>query len=135
MDNRYRKRRINSVISSWMSFFFVVFFFYVIGYLFMRWWYFDWWVWLIIGVAFISAIGSTLRFIAYRSSDVPAQPEVRHYTTQNTSSYIPESNPLYNQPLTSSIPKESHSTKYCAYCGTNLESRSQYCSNCGAPIQ
>ncbi len=135
MDNRYRKRRINSVISSWMSFIFVLFFFYVIGYLVMRWWYFEWWVWLILGISFISALGSTLRFIAYRSSNIPAQPEVRYYTHQNISTYTPENESLYNQPITSTIPKEAYITKYCAYCGSNLEPGSKYCTNCGAPVQ
>jgi hypothetical protein len=112
-----------------------MFFFYIIGHLVMGWWYFDWWVWLIIGVSLFGALSSTFRFIAYRASDVPANPEVRYYSTQDTTTYVPRNDQLYSQPVTSSIPKEEINAKYCTYCGSNLEPGSQYCTNCGAPIQ
>ncbi|NHJ33229.1 MAG: zinc ribbon domain-containing protein [Asgard group archaeon] len=115
---RGRRKRLESLIGSWSFFLFFVLLFFIIGILVANWWSYDaWWVWLILGLSFMSAVSSTIRFLIYREVVEPV-------ATQVTSIVVDE------------VPEPVKETvKYCQSCGQQVEPTEKYCANCGAPVE
>ena len=113
---RGKRRRLESLISSWSFFLFFVLLFFVIGILLANWWSYDaWWVWLIIGLSFMGSISSTIRFFVYR--------EIETIVTKATSIVVEE------------VPEPVKETsKFCQSCGQQVEGTEKFCANCGAPV-
>ena len=133
--HRNKNRRFKSLISVWTSFAFVIFFFYIIGDLLIGWWRGAWWVWLIIGISGISAISTTLRYIAYRAG------------TKRSGNYYPQNNygansqidENENYPVSSGsvriIESQTKKEEFCKYCGQAITGPASYCPNCGAMVE
>jgi hypothetical protein len=114
---RGRRKRLESLISSWGFFLFFVLLFYIVGLLLAEWWdYSAWWIWLIIGMSLMGAVSSTIRFFVYR--------EVEPIVTEATSIVVEE----MPEPVKEAI-------RYCQSCGQSIEGTEKFCANCGAPIE
>ncbi|MCK5047599.1 MAG: zinc ribbon domain-containing protein, partial [Candidatus Heimdallarchaeota archaeon] len=114
---RGKRKRLESLISSWSFFLFFVLLFFVVGVLLTPWWPIDtWWVWLIIGLSFMGAVSSTIRFFVYR--------EIEPIVTEVTASVQVEE-----------IPEQIKNAKFCQSCGQKAEGTEKFCANCGAPIE
>lgn len=112
-----KRKRLESLIGSWSFFLFFILLFFVVGILLAGWWYYDaWWVWLIIGLSFMGAVSSTIRFFVYR--------EIEPIVTEVTASVQVEE-----------IPEPVKTTKFCQSCGQKVEGTEKFCANCGAPIK
>jgi hypothetical protein len=111
-----RRKRLESLISSWGFLLIFVLLFFVVGVLLAEWWTIgSWWVWFIIGMSLMGAISSTIRFLVYRE----IEPVISDVTSIVT--VVPE-------PVKETV-------KYCASCGQNVEPTEKFCANCGAPLE
>ncbi|TET27911.1 MAG: zinc ribbon domain-containing protein [Candidatus Heimdallarchaeota archaeon] len=113
---RGKRKRLESLITSWSFFLFFTLLFFVIGILLANWWSYDaWWVWLIIGLSFMGSISSTIRFFVYR--------EIEPIVTKATSIVVEE------------VPEPVKETsKFCQSCGQQVEGTEKFCANCGALV-
>lgn len=112
-----KRRRLESLITSWSFFLFFVLLFYIVGNLLAEWWGYEaWWVWLIIGLSLMSAVTSTIRFFVYR--------EIEPIVTEVTASVQVEE-----------IPEPVKTAKFCQSCGQKVEGTEKFCANCGSPIE
>lgn len=129
-----QRRLYRRVIQPWISaiFFFVLF--YVLGYIVFHWWGNEFWIWLIIGFFILSAIVSTIRFFVYKQPTVAFEPEARYFS-DNSQEYIPSEDKSLMPSATLSTISEKAETRYCSFCGAQLEPGSKFCKNCGAEIQ
>ena len=112
-----KRRRLESLITSWSFFLFFVLLFYIVGNLLAEWWGYEaWWVWLIIGLSLMSVVTSTIRFFVYR--------EIEPIVTEVTASVQVEE-----------ILEPVKTAKFCQSCGQKVEGTEKFCANCGSPIE
>jgi len=115
-----RRKRIESLIGSWSIFLFFVLLFCIVGMVLAGWWSINaWWAWFIIGLMFMGAVTSTIRYFIYREAIEPVVEQVTSIVIDD----VPEPEPV----------KET--INYCQSCGQKVAIGENFCQNCGAPIE
>jgi hypothetical protein len=129
-----------------MSFFITFFIIFILGDLIFGWWQGSWWVWLILGFSFLTALTSTIRYISRtkkRSADSYADSPDSYSSSHTYDGYEPtnayetntetiEAHETPTKPI--SYGAKNQKVNYCPYCGSPIEPGDEFCKNCGANI-